>query len=450
MIQYTKQEICIKQKGVRNPMNKVFVTLYLLAVVVLLQSCKSSNSPAIDETTETEVEIKTKNLKYGFDLERFRIVKKKIRRGDTFSSILEDNGIDYSEVHNILQNIKNKVSVKRLVTGKTYKLLYTKDSITSPKAFIYEPEMESYNVIQLRDSIYGKKVTKPIKVVLKEGNGLIENSLYETMANSGLNDQLTYYLADVYAWNIDFYRLHKGDRFKVIYTEKFVDDSVSIGVERIKAAIFQHAGKDFYAFEFQPDSLKGIVEYFDENAKNLRRFFLKAPVKFGPVTSRYNLKRRISYYSNRIKPHRGTDFAASVGTPIIATADGIVVNSSYSRGNGNYVTIRHNNTYSTQYLHMKRRKVKKGQFVTQGQVIGWVGMTGYTSGPHVCYRFWKNGRQVDPFRQKLPGAKPISNQVKVNYLNAIVDLKTQLDCISFFKESTYINSALALTESDIK
>ncbi|MAV79251.1 MAG: peptidase M23 [Flavobacteriaceae bacterium] len=431
-------------------MNNVFVTLYLLAVVVLLQSCESSNSPAIDETTETEVEIKTKNLKYGFDLERFRIVKKKIRRGDTFSSILEDNGITYPEVYNILQNIKNKVNVKRLVTGKTYKLLYTKDSIASPKAFIYEPEMDSYNVIQLRDSIYGKKVNKPVKVMLKEGNGLIENSLYETMANSGLNDQLTYYLADVYAWNIDFYRLHKGDRFKVIYTEKFVDDSVSIGIERIKAAIFHHAGKDFYAFEFQPDSLKGIVEYFDENAKNLRRVFLKAPVKFGPVTSRYNLKRRISYYSNRIKPHRGTDFAASVGTPILATSDGIVVNSSYSRGNGNYVTIRHNNTFSTQYLHMKRRKVKKGQFVTQGQVIGWVGMTGYTSGPHVCYRFWKNGRQVDPFRQKLPEAKPISNQLKAKYLNAIVDLKTQLDCISFFTESTYINSALAITESDTK
>ena len=141
-----------------------------------------------------------------------------------------------------------------------------------------------------------------------------------------------------------FLQTPKGDRFKVIYTEKFVDDSLSIGIERIKAAIFEHAGKDFYAFEFQPDSLKGIVEYFDERAKNLRRAFLKAPVKFGPVTSRYNLKRRIAYYGNRIKPHRGTDFAASVGTPILATANGVVVKSSYTRGNGNYVTIKHNNT----------------------------------------------------------------------------------------------------------
>ena len=389
-------------------------------------------------------------MKYGFDLNQFRIVKKKIRKGDTFGSILEDNGIDYPEVYKILQSIKRNVNVRRLVTGKTFKLLYSKDSIAPPIAFIYEPDVESYTVIQLRDSIYGKKVTKPVKILQKEGNGVIENSLYETMNNSGLNYQLTYYLADVYAWNIDFYRLHKGDRFKVIYTEKFVNDTVSIGIERIKAAVFQHAGKDFYAFEFKPDSIKGIVEYFDENAKNLRRAFLKAPVKFGPVTSRYNLKRRIAYYGNRVKPHRGTDFAANVGTPILATANGVVVKSSYTRGNGNYVTIKHNNTYSTQYLHMKRRKVKKGQFVTQGQVIGWVGMTGYTSGPHVCYRFWKNGRQVDPFRQKLPEAKPISKQLKVNYLNAIVDLKTQLDCISFLPESSYINSALALSESDIK
>jgi murein DD-endopeptidase MepM/ murein hydrolase activator NlpD len=431
-------------------LNKIFVKLYLLAIVVLFSSCETKKQITLAEPIDAKVEMKPKNIKYGFDLDQFKVVKKKIKRGDTFGSIFEDNGIDYPEVYNILKTIKNKVSVKRLVAGKSYSLFFSKDSIAKPKAFIYEPQIDSYTVVQLRDSIYGKKVVKPIKIVTKEGNGLIENSLYETMTTSGLNDQLTYYLADVYAWNIDFYRLHKGDRFKVIYSEKFVDDTVSIGIERIKAAIFEHAGKDFYAFEFQPDSIKGIVEYFDHNAKNLRRAFLKAPVKFGPVTSRYNLKRRIAYYGNRIKPHRGTDFAASVGTPILATANGMVVKSSYSRGNGNYVTIKHNNTYRTQYLHMKRRKVKVGEWVNQGQVIGWVGMTGYTSGPHVCYRFWKNGRQVDPFKQKLPDAKPISKELKIDYLNAIADLKTQLDCISFTPESTYINSALALSNSDIQ
>ena len=286
-------------------MNKVFVLLYFLGIIFVFSSCEMNNQSMLTEAPVVKVDVKPKKLKYGFDLNQYKIVKKKVRRGDTFGSILENNGIDYPEVYDILQSIKNKVSVRRLVAGKSYSLFYSKDSISTPKAFVYEPQVDSYTLVQLRDSVYGKKVDKPVKIVQKEGNGLIENSLYETMMNSGLNDQLTYYLADVYAWNIDFYRLHKGDRFKVIYTEKFVDDTVSLGVERIKAAIFQHAGKEFYAFEFQPDSLKGIVEYFDEKAKNLRRAFLKAPVKFGPVTSRYNLKRRIAYYGNRIKPHRG-------------------------------------------------------------------------------------------------------------------------------------------------
>ena len=431
-------------------MNKAFVVLFLYGIAVLLSSCEDKAPSLLTDSPVAEVKMKPKILKYGFDLDEYTFVKKKIKKGDTFGSILESNGIDYPEVFNILQAIKNKVSIKRLIEGKSYTLFYTKDSIPTPKAFVYEPQIESYTLIQLRDSIYGEIVNKPIKSVQKEAYGMIENSLYETMLTAGLNDQLTYYLADVYAWNIDFHRLHKGDRFKVIYTEKFVDDTLSIGIERIKAAIFEHAGKEFYAFEFKPDSIKGIVEYFDENAKNLRRAFLKAPVKFGPISSRYNLKRRIAYYGNRIRPHRGTDFAANVGTPILSTANGVVTKSSYTKGNGNYVTIKHNNAYSTQYLHMKRRKVKVGEFVTQGQVIGWVGMTGNTSGPHVCYRFWKNGKQVDPFKQKLPEAKPISKQLKIEYYNAITDLKTQLDCLSFTSDLTHINSALALSQSDIQ
>ena len=194
------------------------------------------------------------------------------------------------------------------------------------------------------------------------------------MKSNGINESLTYSLSDVYAWNIDFFRLQKGDKFKVIYTEKFIDDSISIGIDRIKAAYFEHNKKPLYAFEFESDSIKGIVDYFDEKAKNLRRAFLKGPLKFNRISSRYNMRRRIALYGNRIKPHKGTDFAAKIGTPILATANGTIVKSSYSRANGNFVTIKHNNTYSTQYLHMRRRKAKLGQFVKQGDVIGWVGM----------------------------------------------------------------------------
>jgi len=385
-------------------------------------------------------------MKYGYDLNQFRQLRKKIRRGDTFGAILEANGIDYPEVYQILQAIKGNVKVNRLQIGKPYTLLFTKDSVPTPYAFIYEAGVESYTRVQLRDSLFGEKVNKPVRIVELQGAGTITSSLYETMKNSGLNDQLTYYLADIYAWTIDFFRLQKGDRFKVIYTEKFVDDSISIGIKEIKAAYFEHNGKPLYAFKFESDSLVGSVDYFDDKAKNLRRAFLKAPVKFSRISSRYNLRRRIKYYGNRIKPHRGTDFAASVGTPIMATANGTVEKASYTRGNGNYVTIKHNNIYSTQYLHMKKRKVKAGQYVKQGDIIGWVGMTGFTAGPHVCYRFWKYGKQVDPFKQKLPAAKPISKNLKAQFLTSIEPMKYELECIPF--ETDFLNDN-RITEHEI-
>ena len=371
-----------------------------------------------------------KNIKYGFDFNKFIVNEKKIKRGDTFGSILESNGIDYPEVHNILQNIKNQVSVKKLNIGKKYFILFSDDSIRRPEYFIYANDITSFSYIKLKDSIYGKKVNKPIKIRELDARGVIESSLYETMISNGYNEQLSYYLSDIYAWTIDFFRLQKGDRFKILYQEKFVDDTISIGISKILAASFEHKGKIIEAYEFKVDSVKGITDYFDDDAKNLRRAFLKAPVSFGRVSSRYNLKRKISFYG-RVKPHKGTDFAAAVGTPIMTTADGRVIKSSYSKGNGNYVTVKHNNTYSTQYLHMRRRKVKVGQYVKQGDVIGWVGMTGFTSGPHVCYRFWKNGIQVDPFKQKLPEAKPISSKLKSIFLDYKIPLKERLNCITF-------------------
>ena len=407
------------------------------AFTLSLASGCNAPTPKLVEEKEV-VEVPPPKMKYGYDLNQFQVVYKKIRRGDTFGAILEANGIDYPQVYEILQAIKGKVKVNRLQIGKPYTLLYSQDSIPTPYAFIYEPGVESYTKIQLRDSLFGENVSKPVKTVELQAAATIENSLYETMIKSGLNDQLTYYLADVYAWTIDFFRLQKGDRFKVIYTERFVDDSISIGIEEIKAAYFEHNGKPLYAFKFESDSLVGSVDYFDANAKNLRRAFLKAPVKFSRISSRYNLRRRIKFYGNRIKPHRGTDFAASVGTPIMATANGTIKKASYSRGNGNYVTIKHNNIYQTQYLHMKKRNVRVGQYVKQGDIIGWVGMTGLTAGHHVCYRFWKYGKQVDPFKQKLPAAKPISENLKNQFFTAIESLKYDLECIPF--EPDFLNT----------
>ena len=416
-----------------------FSALIYLLVACFLLACDEETAP-VEISQEQEEIVVEPDLRYGFDFNQYTAKQLKIKRGDTFGAILERNGIDYPQVYEILQSIKGNVNIRKLQIGKPYTLLYDKDSISTPKAFIYHPDALGYSVIQLRDSIYGKQVSKPIRTVELEATGVIESSLYETMQNSGYNNMLTYFMADVYAWTIDFTRLDKGDRFKVIYTEKFVDDSISVGIEKIKAAYFEHRGKGLYAYEFETDSIKGIIDYFDDKAKNLRRAFLKAPVKFSRISSRYNLKRRIAYYG-RVKPHKGTDYAAAVGTPIMATANGRVTKASYTRGNGNYIKIKHNNTYSTQYLHMKRRKVKVGQYVKQGDVIGWVGMTGNTSGPHVCYRFWKNGRQVDPFKQKLPEAKPISSELKKRYFAHIKATEKQLNCLDFKEEKT-VNIAM--------
>lgn len=407
----------------------------LMSLFCLFSCSDDSKNKAIEADAAAVVEIEP-DIRYGFDYNQYTVKELKIKRGDTFGAILERNGIDYPQVYEILQKIKGKVNVRKLQLGKPYTLLFSKnDSITSPKAFIYHPDNLGYSVIQLRDSIYGEQVNKPIRTVELQATGVIQSSLYETMQNSGYNVNLTYFLSDVYAWTIDFTRLDKGDRFKVIYTEKFVDDSISVGIDKIKAAYFEHRGKGLYAYEFETDSIKGIVDYFDENAKNLRRAFLKSPVKFSRISSRYNLKRRIAYYG-RVKPHKGTDYAAPVGTPIMATANGRIEKASYTKGNGNYVKVKHNATYSTQYLHMKRRKVKVGQYVKQGDVIGWVGMTGNTSGPHVCYRFWKNGRQVDPFKQKLPEAKPISKELKKQFFAHIEPISTELECLSFENEKS--------------
>ena len=253
---------------------------------------------------------------------------------------------------------------------------------------------------------------------------------------------------EIYAWTIDFRRLQKGDRFKVIYTDKYIDDSIYVGVHNVKAAYFEHNGDSLYAFEFETDSINGIIDYFNEDAKNLRRAFLKAPVQFSRISSRYNLKRRIAHYGYRVKAHRGTDFAAPNGTPIMATANGTVIKSAYARGNGKYVKIRHNATYETQYLHMSRREVKVGEFVKQGDVIGRVGNTGSSSGNHVCYRFWKNGKEVDPFKQELPEAKPISDSLKVKYLEYIKPTKQRLDNI-FFLEAEPIKVENTITVDPI-
>jgi len=402
-------------------MNKIFLTLI---ISILLISCGEKKPELIPAEIVKEKIIK----QFGFTLNNYTVKRDTVKSGDSFGSILEDNNLFYPQIYNIVQKAKKVFDVRRINIGKPYSVLFSKDSLKTPQVFIYQPNLIDYVVVSLTDSLWAEKKSKAVKLVEFEAEGIITSSLSETMEDKKLSPLLSNELSEIYAWTIDFFRLEKGDNFKVIYSSKFVDDSISVGLNRIHSAYFEHRGKPYYAIEFETDAKKGLVEYFDENGKNLRRAFLRAPVQFSRISSRYNLKRKIAFYG-RVRPHRGTDFAAPRGTPIRATASGTVTKSSYTRSNGNYVKIKHNGTYSTQYLHMDKRGVKVGQFVNQGDYIGTVGMTGNTSGPHVCYRFWKNGKQVDPLRQKLPEAKPISKELKEKYLVHMAPIKKQLDAI---------------------
>lgn len=402
--------------------------IFTLLTISFLFSCSLEKNNQVKEDP-----IK---YKFGYDQSKYIFEEKKVKTGDTFGDILEDQGIDYPEIFRALEKTKNDVKFTKLQIGKPYTLIFTNDSIRELKAFVYHPTIEGYSFIQLRDSVYGKTLIKPRSYRDLTASGSIDNSLYLTLEEQNKDPLLTYYLSDIYAWTIDFFRLAKGDKFKVIYTQAFIDDTIPVAITKVKAAYFVHKGIERYAFEYETDSIKGIIEYLDQDAKNLRRAFLQSPIKFGRISSRYNLRRRIALYGNRIRPHKGTDFAAPVGTPILSTANGTVTEVSYTRANGRYVKVKHNNTYTTQYLHMEKANVKVGQFVEQGDVIGFVGTTGYTSGPHVCYRFWKNGLEVDPFKQKLPEAKPINESLKKKYFSDIVSIKSKLDSIVILNKTS--------------
>ena len=426
----------------------------IVAMAISIYACKEDNSAEIEYNNAlAEIVEEEKILEFGFDRKNYEFKRDTIKSGDTFGDILERNNIGYPDIFQIAEKAKDTFDIRKLRAGKPYTLLYAKknlkDSIQKPTTFIYQNSLEDYVVIDFRDSIQAYRSKKPVTYVEKIATGIIESSISSTLEDKGLSQKLAYKMADeIYAWTIDFRRLQKGDRFKVIYTDKYIDDTIYAGIQNVKAAYFEHSGDSLYAFEFETDSIKGIVDYFNEEAKNLRRAFLKAPVQFSRISSRYNLKRRIAYYGNKVRPHKGTDFAAPIGTPIMATANGTVVESTRRGGNGKYVKIRHNDTYSTQYLHMSRQNVKKGEFVKQGDIIGFIGMTGNTGGPHVCYRFWKNGSQVDPFKQKLPEAKPISDSLKVKYLEYVKPIKQRLDDIFFLEAEPKIKEN-TITEDPI-
>ena len=379
------------------------------ALFIFLLGCNSiTNKLPVQEKASQAIELESKHLSknlYGINIDSMFVETKKIKWGESFSDILYKSGIDNKIIFDAVNKSKNIFNLKTLKRGKEYKLLSYFNK-KKPAYFIYEPDLFSAVVYSLEDSIFVDKRIKPVHLKERVVYGNIESSLYETIEKNKFPLDLVYLLVDVFAWQVDFYKINKGDKFKVVYLEEIVDNKV-IGIKEIKAAYFYHDNKDYYAFKYDQGK---CIDYFDEKGNNLRKTFLRSPLNFSRLSSRYSRK-RFHPVLKRYKSHLGTDYAAPRGTPIRSVADGIVTEAIRNRGNGIYVKIKHNNKYSTQYLHMSKfaKKIKKGVRVAQGQTIGYVGSTGLASGPHVCFRFWKNGTQVDPYKQNdLPPGEPIS------------------------------------------
>ena len=391
-------------------------------------SCKKDSEK---ESTFPKKAVPKPVFKYGYNLDHFKVTQDTIESGESFGIILDRHHIFSPKINKIASTIKETFDVRKVRAGKLYTVLASKDSAEKAQVFIYNHDKINATVIDFKDSIItATRYQKPIKTVLKTVQGVIKSSLSVTLDSLHLSPNLNCTIADSYAWTLDFYKLQKGDSFKFLYEEKFIDDTIFAGYGEVKSSVFKHKGQNLYAFRYTADSILGIPEYYDDKGNMLRSQFLKSPIKFQyRISSRYNLRRKIAYYGNKVRHHRGTDFAAPKGTPIMASGNGVIKKAGWCGGGGNCVKIRHNSTYETVYAHMSKfaRGIKNGVRVKQGQTIGYVGSTGKSTGPHLHYEVIVNGKKVNSQTLKLPSGKILkgkdrqmfeTNKIKLDVLKS--------------------------------
>ncbi len=373
----------------------------------LTLSTARASMVSADEWSELmgDLPIVVPTMKYGFVLDTFHVTEGLIQPNRFFADILMDYGVPWEKIQQLVANAKGTFDVRQLRAGKPFMIL-SPDVDAMPQYFIYEPSPFIYYLFDIYAGEV-RRVERPLTTQVRTASGLIESSLWNTMVDNGLSFELAAKLEDAFQWTLDFHHLQRGDFFKVVYEEQYVEGR-PVGIGRVLAAYYNNLGTEYYAIWYDQTEEEG---YYDLEGRPMNKGFLKAPVKYARISSAYN-PRRFHPILKRVRPHLGTDYAAPYGTPILAVGDGVVVKAGYTRGNGNYVKIKHDDTYATQYLHMQRfaKGIRVGAHVRQGQVIGYVGATGLATGPHVCFRFWKNGRQVDHRRLTFPPPKPLPKE----------------------------------------
>lgn len=396
------------------------------AGIFLMQSSeKGQEVPIVNELALVEeVVVEEANFLYGINVNELDVVEGIVGRNQTLSTILAPFNISYQIIDEIARKSKDIFDVRKIAFNKKFTVLTGKDS-SQAQFFIYEPNQAEYVVFKL-DDVEVYKEERPMEIREVEVGGVISSSLYVDMIGKGISPALIDKFADLYGWNVDFARVPKGDKFKVVYTEKVIEGEV-VGFDQLVAAYYEHNGKPLHAIPFEQN---GELSFFDQNGESFKKAFLRHPLEYSRISSRYNLK-RFHPVQKRYKPHLGTDYAAATGTEIRSVGEGTVLEARYTSANGNFVKIKHNNTITTQYLHMSKiaSGMKPGARIRQGQVIGFVGSTGLATGPHLCFRFWKNGKQEDWLRESIPPSDPISSANKMAFDQVRLEKMQQIAAI---------------------
>jgi len=387
-------------------------TLFIIALLsISTYSCinTSGNVNPAEELPDVAPlmppEIKTDS--YGIDTSQYQLVKGRVRRNQFLSEILDDYNIGYEDIYALLQNSEDVFDVRKIKAGNKYTLYLSNDSMKKVDYMVYEHDIINHYVLDFRENPVARKVERPARLELKYASGTIKTSLWDAMIESGLHPVLAVELSEIYAWTIDFFGLQENDAFKVIYEEEYID-TISNGVYNVLAAYFEHAGTGFYAIPLIQD---GDESYYDLEGNSLRKAFLKAPLRYSRISSRYSNSRMHPILRIR-RPHHGVDYAAPIGTPVHAIGDGRVIMKEYQKGSGRIVKIRHNSVYTTAYMHLSRfgSGISPGKYVKQGDIIGYVGSSGLSTGPHLDFRFYKNGYAVDPLKVKAPPVEPVAEE----------------------------------------